>query len=128
MVRISHVVRGSACVAPLPKRNGAQEASRRFICSPVETPNTRRRTLPNFLAFGDQRCSDATSEERVLPNAFGLGRFSIKRAPPKGGPAPLKTIIIAQGEPQFTKHPLPKISGSGALIVAEATGLKCRCD
>jgi hypothetical protein len=73
-------------------------------------------------------CSDATSEERVLPNAFGLGRFSFKRAPPKRGSASLKTIKFAQGEPQYTKHPLPEISGSGALIVAEATGLKCRCD
>jgi len=77
--------------------------------------NTERPT-PNFCALGDQRwamqgffdranggaisaslCSDATSEERMLANAFGSGRFSFERAAVKGGSSSLKTIIIAEG-------------------------------
>jgi hypothetical protein len=102
------------CVAPLPERYGAQETSRRFICRPVETPHPTP-NLAELSALGDQRyamqvffdratggtasaslCSDATPEERVLPNAFGAWRFSFKRVSPKGGSVSLKTIIIAE--------------------------------
>jgi len=106
-----------------------------FICMSVEIPNAK------LSAFGDQRwamrvffdratggtasaslCSDAMSEERVLSNAFGAGRFSLKRAQPKGGSSSLKTVIIAEGanirQLQYTKQPVPKISGTGALLVA----------
>ena len=81
---------GVRCVALLPKRYGAQEASRRFICMPVETPNTQRRTFcigrsaigdASFLRPSDSR--EGLGEpllrcdvgEPVLPNAFGVGVF-----------------------------------------------------
>jgi len=127
------------CVAAPPKRYGAQKASHRFICMPVETtkhPTSKLcRTFcigrsamgdasffngPNGGAISASLCSDATSEERVLANA--TGRFSSERAAVKAGSASLKTIIIAGGanirQLQYTTQPGPKISGTGALIVA----------
>jgi len=123
-------------VAP-PKRYGAQKTSHRFICMPVEMPSTQRRTFcigrsamsdassfngPNGGAISASFCSDATSEERVLANAFRPGGFSSERAAMKAGSSSLKTIILAGGanirQLQYTTQPGPKISGTGALIVA----------
>jgi hypothetical protein len=89
-------------------RRAAAEAlsrARRLHIAPSACPSKHEHPTPNFAelsAFGDQRramqvffdratgatasaslCSHAMSEECVLPNSFGAGRFSFKRAPPK---------------------------------------------
>ena len=128
---------GVRCVVAPPKRYGAQKTSHRFICMPVEMPSTQRRTFcigrsamsdassfngPNGEPISASFCSDATSEERVLANAFRPGGFSSERAAMKAGSSSLKTIILAGGanirQLQYTTQPGPKISGTGALIVA----------
>jgi len=114
LVRISHEVL-LECDAP--RRRRSAMARRRLRIALSAGPSEHQ--TPNFVelsALGDQRwatqvffdratggtasaslCSDATSEERVLPNAFGAWRLSFKRVSPKGGTVSLKTIMIAEG-------------------------------
>jgi hypothetical protein len=47
----------------------------------------------------------------------GLGVFLLSE-PPKRGSAFLKTVIIAEGASCGTQNTPPKISGTGALLVA----------
>jgi len=94
---------GSALERDASRRCRSAMAHSRLRVALSQAPSKHQ--TPNFAelsAFGDQRfamqvffdrpngrpsstslCSDAAPEEHVLPNAFGAGRFSLKRAPPK---------------------------------------------
>src|SRR6266849_2924926 len=113
LVRISHEVI-LECDASRRRRSAMARRNLRIALSVC--PSKHRTPNAELCALGDQRwamqgffdranggaisaslCSDATSEERMLANAFGSGRFSFERAAVKGGSSSLKTIIIAEG-------------------------------